>query len=276
METSDTLHAFLGHVTELLSRLKVAVAAVFVSTILVLVVPIDAAGLDAAWSNPNYNTIASIFINRLRVDLLPNGVELLPLDWFAPFTIYVYSAVFLGVTISSPIIIYEIYKFINPALYDNERKLVYLFVGSFTVLFLFGVALGYFMLVPVTFKMLMGMTTLLGLSPRYEFSSFFGVVLGGTLMTGLFFTFPVFFLTLVWAGVLKTSMVTGARKIIYIGVFVLICIITPDPTILSDIIIFFPVVVLLEGSLLIGKYIENKREKANVVPQEAPVPRIPR
>jgi len=262
LETGGTFSAVLGHVNELLGRLKIALAAVIVSTILVLVIPIDAAGLDASWSNPNYNTLATVVINRLRVDLLPAGVELLPLDWFSPFTTYMYVSLFLGLTISSPIIIYQIYKFVNPALYDNERRLAFLFVGGFSVLFLFGVAIGYSMLVPVTFRMLLGITYMLGLNPQYEFSSFFGVILGGTLMTGIFFTFPVFFLTLVRAGVLKTSMVTGARKFIYVGIFILICIITPDPTLISDVIIFVPMVVLTESSVLIGKYIEGKREKA--------------
>ncbi len=262
METSNALGAMLGHVNELLSRLKVAVVAIVVSTILVLVVPVDPESLGLSWSNPNYSTIATVVINRLRTDLLPTGVELLPLDWFSPFTTYMYVSLFLGLTISSPIIIYEIYKFVNPALYDNERRLVFLFVGSFSVLFFFGVAMGYVLLVPITFRMLLGITYMLGMSPRYEFSSFFGIVLGGTLMTGIFFTFPVFFLTLVRAGILKTSMVSGARKLIYVGIFILICIITPDPTLISDIIIFFPVVVLTEGSLLIGKYIEKKREKS--------------
>lgn len=101
METGSTLGAVLGHVNELLSRLKVAVAAIIVSTILVLIVPIDAAALDASWSNPNYNTLATVVINRLRIDLLPAGVELLPLDWFSPFTTYMYVALFLGLTISS-------------------------------------------------------------------------------------------------------------------------------------------------------------------------------
>jgi sec-independent protein translocase protein TatC len=251
----------LGHVSELLNRLKVAVAALIVSTILVLVVPIDAASLDASWSNPNYNTLATVVINRLRMDLLPAGVELLPLDWFSPFTTYMYVALFLGLIISSPIIIYEIYKFVNPALYDNERQLAFLFVGGFSTLFLFGVAIGYIMLVPITFKMLLGITNMLGLNPQYEFSSFFGVVLGGTLMTGIFFTFPVFFLTLIRAGVLKTSMFTGARKYIYVGIFIVICIITPDPTLISDVIIFLPMVILAEGSLVIGKYIEGKMTK---------------
>jgi sec-independent protein translocase protein TatC len=105
---------------------------------------------------------------------------------------------------------------------------------------------------------------MLGLKPQYEFSSFFEVILGGTLMTGIFFTFPVFFLTLVRAGILRTSMITGARKFIYVGVFIVICIITPDPTLLSDVIIFFPMLFLTEASIIIGKYIERSREPSQI------------
>ena len=266
MGESNALGAMWGHVTELLSRLKVAVAAIVVSTIVVLVVPVDLTAFNLSWSNANYNTITTVVINQLRSDLLPAGVELLPLDWFSPFTTYMYVSLFIGVMISSPIIIYEIYKYVNPALYDNERRLIYLFVGSFSLLFFFGVALGYFFLVPITFKMLLGITYMLGMNPRYEFSSFFGIVLGGTMMSGLFFTFPVFFLTLVRAGILKTKMISGARKILYVGLFILICIITPDPTIISDIIIFFPVVILAELSIIIGRYIERKRDESKVSP----------
>jgi sec-independent protein translocase protein TatC len=250
------------HVSELLARLRVAIFAVVASTIAVLIVPIDLNSLNLSWTSPVYNTLATMVINRLRTDLLPDGVELIPLDWFAPFTTYIYVSIFLGVTISSPVIVYEIYKFIDPALYEHERKYIFLFVTSFTSLFLFGLALGYFVIVPITFRMLLGSTYLLGLSPRYEFSSFFSIVLGGLAMSGLLFTFPVFFLTLVKAGIVRTSMITGARKFLYVGIFVAICILTPDPTIVTDVIIFLPVLVLTEISVLIGKRIEKNRAKS--------------
>ena len=261
MESNNVFGSVWGHIAELISRLKIAVAALVVATLAVLIVPIDPASFGQSLTSSNYNTISTLVISRLMSDMLPQGVELLPLDWFAPFTVYIYVSIFLGFVISSPIIIYQIYKFVAPALYENEQRLIFLFVGSFTGLFLLGVAMGYMMLVPVTFRMLLGITNLLGISPKYEFSSFFTIILGGVLMTGLFFTFPVFFLSLVKIGVLKTSMISKARKIIYVGVFIVICIITPDPTILSDLILFVPTVILMELSLIIGKKIEGDRDK---------------
>ena len=252
--------SFWDHIRELLSRLRVMVFAVVISSIAVLVVPIDIESINLSWTSPVYNTLVSVVIKRLISDLLPAGVELLPLDWFAPFTIYIYVSIFLGVTISSPVIIYEIYKFVNPALYENERNYIYLFVTGFTVLFLFGITLGYFVVVPVTFRMLLSSTFLLHLAPMYEFSSFFSIVLGLMSVCGLLFTFPVFFLTLVKAGILNTSQVTNARKVLYVGVLVLIAFLTPDPTLVTDIVIFVPIMMLTEASILIGKRMEKGRK----------------
>ncbi len=246
-------------------RLRIAILALVLSTLLVLTLPVDQMGL-AQLSDPNYSTVSTLVINKLRGDLLPAGVELLPLDWFSPFTTYLHVSLFIGILISSPIIIHQIYRFIDPALYDNERRLLLLFAGAFSLLFMFGVALGYLVIVPTTFRVLLGLTYMLGMVPRYEFSSFFGIVLGGLFMAGIFFTFPVFFVTLVRAGVVKTSIVTRARKFIYLGAFVAICIVTPDPTIISDLILFVPLIVLLEASVLVGKRIERDRARKKMAP----------
>ena len=262
MESENVLGALWGHIIELLSRLKISIFTLFASTLIVLLVPVDIASLGQSLSESNYNTVSTMVINRLIQDMLPKGVELLPLDWFTPFNVYISVSIFLGVIISSPVILYQVYRFIAPALYEGEKRVVFLFIGSFSILFLAGVVMGYILLVPTTFRMLLGLTTILGISPKYELSSFFTIILGGVLMTGLFYTFPVFFLSLVKLGVLKTSMITGARKFIYVGVFILICIITPDPTILSDVLLFLPTIVLIELSVIIGKKIEGDRAKA--------------
>jgi len=255
---------FWEHTVELIARLRVMIYAIAISSTAVMIVPIDLESIRLSFTSPMYQTVATYVINRMRTDFLPEGVELLPLDWFAPFTIYIYVSIFLGVIISSPIIVYEAHKFVNPALYEHERRYVFLFTSSFTFLFITGVLFGYLLIVPITFRMLLMSTYLLGLAPRYEFSSFFSLVLGGLASCGLVFTFPVFFLTLVRAGILKTSYVTKARKFLYAGVFIAIAILTPDPTIVSDILIFIPIVVLTEVSIFLGKRIEKAREAPKI------------
>jgi sec-independent protein translocase protein TatC len=260
MLQTDRQSSFWEHAGELLSKARVVIAALIVASVAVLVVPVNFAGIVDITSG-NYATVATVVINRITSDLLPAGAELLPLDWFAPFTIYLYVSLFLGVVLSSPVILYELYRFVAPALYEGERNGARLFIVALTGLFAAGVVFGYLTVVPTTFRMLLGSTEMLGLAPRFEFASFFSIVLGGLGMSGLLFTFPVFFLTLVRAGVLNTGMITGSRKFIYLGAFALICVVTPDPTLVSDIMIFVPIVVLLEASVLLGRLIERGKTK---------------
>ena len=246
------------HIMELLMRIRKMVLILVLATVAVLIVPIDLASLNLSWTEPVYNTLATVVINRLLSDLLPSNVQLLPMDWFAPFMIYIYTSLFIGLVISSPVIVYELYKFFSPALYSHERKYILTFTGAFTGLFLFGISMGYFVVVPITFRMLVSSTYLLNLPPTYEFTSFFSIVLGLLTVSGLMFTFPVFFILLVKLGIVKTTMITNARKIVYIGIFIIICIFTPDPTIVTDVILFLPIFVLMEASILIGKRIERQ------------------
>ncbi len=203
--------------------------ALFASSLAVMLVPINIESISLSLTQPIYETLATYVIKKVRTDLLPPSVELLPIDWFAPFTVYIAVSIFLGVVISSPVTIYEIYRFAGPALRRNERRYIFPFTASFSLLFLTGVLFGYLLVVPTTFRVLLASTLFLGLAPRYEFTSFFSLILGGLAVTGLMFTFPVFFVTLVKAGILKTSLVTKARRYLYAGVFILIAIATPDP-----------------------------------------------
>jgi Tat protein translocase TatC len=252
--------SFWDHTREFLSRLRISITAILVSSIAIAVVPTDLESLRLSMTSPVYNSVATVAIKRMLSDLLPAGAELLPIDWFAPFLTYMYVSLFLGIIISSPIILYEVYKFIGPALYSNEQKYIVIFTASFTLLFIFGLTLGYFLVMPITFQMLIGSSYLLGLLPRYEFSNFFSLVLGGLFVCGIFFTFPVFFLILVKFGILKTSIITGKRTIFYVALYALLFILTPDPTPITGTIIFLPILFLMEASLFIGKRIERGKE----------------
>ncbi len=257
---------FWEHTIELIRRVRNAVYALVASSLATMLVPINIDSISLSLTQPVYETLTTYLIKRLQIDLLPPSVELLPMDWFAPFTVYIAVSIFLGAVVSSPVTIYEIYRFIGPALRRNERRYILLFTASFSLLFLTGVLFGYLIVVPISFRMLLASTLYLGLVPRYEFTSFFSIILGGLAMTGLMFTFPVFFVTLVRAGIVKTSLVTKARRYLYAGVFILIAVTTPDPTIVSDVIIFLPVLLLTEASIVVGKRIEKKRQNQKIVP----------
>jgi len=253
---------FWEHTTVLLSRLRMVFYALIISTIVVMVVPIqlDLANLSA--SDPWYQTISSFVIRKLQTDFLPADVELLPISWLAPLEVYMYVSLMLGVVISSPIIMYELYKFANPALHQPERKLIYPFVISFTCLFIFGFTLGYIVVVPATVKAMVLFANLLGLTPTYSFSDFFSLVMMTLLLCGFIFTFPTYIVLLVKAGIITTEQIKKNRKYIYVGAVILIAIIDPEPSLVTEITTIIPLIVLTEISILIARRFEKQREEA--------------
>jgi sec-independent protein translocase protein TatC len=254
--------SFLGHLTELLSRLRTVIYAVVISTIAVMVVPISIDFSSLFGGNPWYQTISSFVIKQMQKDFLPADVELLPISWFAPLEVYLFVSVMLGVVISSPVIMYELYKFINPALHQPERSLLYPFIIAFTGLFIFGFTLGYVVVVPATMRAMVLFAGILDLTPVYAFSEFFSVVMMTLLLCGFIFTFPIYVILLVKVGIISTEQIKKNRKYIYVGAVVLIALIDPEPSLVTEIALIGPIILLMEISLLIARRYEKQREQA--------------
>ncbi len=251
---------FLDHTKELLNRLRIIIYSVIVSTIIVMLMPtsMDFSGFSS--TNPFYTTIASSVIRNLQERFLPVEAELLPLSFLAPLEVYVFVSVILGVVISLPVISYELYKFINPALYKHEKKAALQFVISYFGLFIFGFVLGYLYVLPATMRMLFLFSSLLDLPPTYDFAAFFSLVGFALFLCGLIFTFPTYIVLLVKAGILETKYVTRNRKYLYGGLIIIIALLDPEPGLVTESLMFIPLVILTEVSILIAKRIEKTRE----------------
>lgn len=254
---------FWGHLAELISRLRTVIYALVISVIVVMVVPISLDFSQMSSTNPWYQTISSFVIAKMQSDFLPAdaGVELLPISWFAPLEVYLFVSLGLAVVVSSPVIMYQLYKFINPALHQQERRLVYPFVISFTGLFLFGVALGYLVVVPATMRAMILFTGLLGLDPVYAFSEFFSVVMTTLILCGFVFTFPIYVVLLVKVGIVSTERIKKSRKFIYLAAVIMIALIDPEPSLITEITLIIPIIILMEISLLIARRYEKQREQ---------------
>ena len=250
---------FWDHLTELFNRARLMLYSVVISTIAVMLIPI---GLDFSVTNPFYTTITSFVIINMQESFLPDEVQLLPLSFTAPLEVYIFVSVILGVTISLPVISYELYRFINPALHKNERNAALQFVLSFASLFVFGFIIGYVFVMPATMRMLFSFSNLLDLPPLYEFSAFFSLVGFSLFLCGLVFTFPTYIVLLVKAGILNTKSITKNRKYMYGGLLIVIAHLDPEPGLLTEGFVFIPLVALTEVSILISKRVEKSREMA--------------
>jgi sec-independent protein translocase protein TatC len=252
---SDREIPLTEHLEELSRRLRVVVYVLAGATIGMMTLPANSDFFRDPLSF--YDPLVSVILKRVSHDLLPPQLTLIGYQLGAPIELYVISSLVLGVLITMPVMAYEIYGFVNPALYEHEKRAVYPFMTAFTTLFVAGAAFGYVIIAPFMIWAMIPFFSAVGAQPVISVIDFYSVVFVTILMSGLTFTFPVFFVLLVRFGVIGTAIVTKNRRYLYAGVFLLTAIITPDGGPIADAALFIPIIVLFEVAILVAKRYEK-------------------
>jgi sec-independent protein translocase protein TatC len=253
----EKIGTFWEHINELSVRLRIVLYSLIATTVFFMVFPANASFLK----NPLafYDPLIAVVLQQVVKDVLPSSMQLIAGEITAPLEIYLIGSVILGIVASTPIIAYEIYRYVDPALYPEERKAVYPFVISFTILFLIGAVFGYKILAPFMIWAMIPFFSITKATPIIYVMDFYNLVFVTTLATGFSFTLPVFFVLLVRFGILKTSYVTSRRRYIYAALYIIVAVITPDGGPLADVALFVPMVLLLELAVFFSKRYENKK-----------------
>ena len=248
---------FWEHVDELAKLLRAWIYTFIIATVLFMVLPADASFLD----NPLtfYKPLISVIILYIKSSLLPSNVQLIAGSFTAPIELYVIASVVFGFAVSIPVLAYETYRFIDPALRPGERLAVYPFVTAFSLLFLAGAIFAFFVLLPFIVFGTLIFLPYTGAAPFVNIEDFYTLVFFSILTTGLAFTMPVFLVLLVKFGIIETGSLTQRRLYLWVGVYILTAIITPDGGPIADVALFAPIIALLEGSLLVARRYEKNR-----------------
>ncbi len=245
---------FWDHVEELAKSLKIVMYSYIISFVLLMTLPGDFSFIT---NFNSYNFLIAVILRRIRENILPPNVMLVGLSLTDPIGLYFIAAAIIAAVATFPILAYQIYNFINPALNSNEKKAVYPFLTSFSVLFLAGLAFGYLLLDPLMIRAMMPFFYAADIQPFIDVMSFYTLVLETTLIMGLAFTFPVFLVLLTKFGIIDTGILTKNRKYAYLGLFIATMVITPDGSLVSNILLFAPMVILLEGGILFARRYEK-------------------
>jgi sec-independent protein translocase protein TatC len=257
------------HIAELSARLRIVFYAVIIGTTFFMVFPSNPSFLQNPFAF--YDPIIALVLQAIVSDALPAGIQLIAGQVTAPLAIYFVASVIMGIAVSSPIIAYEAYEYVSPALYAHERRMVYPFVVSFTILFFIGAAFGYRILTPFILWAMIPFFRLTSALPIINVIDFYNLVFITTLASGFSFTMPVFFVLLVRFGVLKTSYVTTRRRYVYAALYIITAIVTPDGGPVADIALFVPMALLLELAVFFGKRYEKEHPRGMALPEEKPV-----
>jgi sec-independent protein translocase protein TatC len=252
----EEITSFWGHLAELTKRMKVVLFTFIISTFVMLILP---GNMDFLATTNNYQPLMSVFLKKIRDMTLPPNVQLIALQISDPITLYVMAALVFGVSITMPVLAYELYKFVDPALHPHERKAIYPFVSVVSVLFVAGALLGYFFLFPIFVYSMFPFFSAVGAEMMFSIMDFYNMLFFTIIVSGLIFTIPAFFVLLVKFGIINTGMFRKKRKYIYAGLVVAALFISPGATPQGDLALFIFLALLVEVSLLMGRRFEQKK-----------------
>lgn len=178
-------------------------------------------------------------------------VKLIATDLTSQFMTHLTTSIYLGLLLSSPYILYELFRFVSPALYENERKHSIRAITSIYLLFAFGVLLTYFVIFPITFRFLGTYQVSNVVESTITLDSYTSTLIRVTLLMGIIFQLPVIALTLSKMGIINSEILSRYRKYAFIIVLTIAAIITPGQDIFTLILISAPLYLLYELSIRI-------------------------
>ena len=227
----------IDHLVELRGALLKAL--VFVLLLFVLLLP---------FANTIYEFIATPLIAKLPENSSMIATEVAS-PFFAPFKLTLFAAVFLA----APYVLYQIWGFIAPGLYENEKKLAFPLLLSSIALFYIGILFAYFVVFPLLFAFLTS-TAPAGIRIMTDINHYLNFILKLFFAFGISFEIPIATFLLVRSGLVRAEQLARNRPYIILAAFVAGMLLTP-PDIISQVLLAVPIWLLFESGLLISRYL---------------------
>ena len=184
-------------------------------------------------------------------------VQMIATDLSSQFMTHITTAVYLGLLGASPYILYELFRFISPALYENERQYSVQVAGIIYVLFLLGVLMSYFVLFPISFRFLGTYSVSAKVVSNITLDSYVSTFVSLTLVMGVVFQLPVIAFFLGKMGVITADMLSRYRKHALIVIMLVAAVITP-PDLMTLILVAIPLYLLYEVSIRVVSCIARR------------------
>lgn len=204
------------------------------------------------------------FVAQPLMASLPKDTSMIATDVIAPFFVPVKVTLMAAFLISLPHTLYQVWAFVAPALYQNEKRLITPLVLSSCLLFFIGMAFAYYLVFPVIFQFLASVTPD-GVSMATDIDKYLSFILGMFVAFGTTFEVPVVVVLLARMGIVDTAQLKQARPYVIVGAFVIAAIITP-PDVISQILLAVPLIVLYEAGIWFSRFTKPiEQDKANAM-----------
>lgn len=197
---------------------------------------------------------SSEFITYRLMGVEPFSIHLMNTGLTEQFMIHLRTAAYAGVLAASPYILYELFRFISPALYDSERRYATAIVGSGYLMFMLGTLLNYLLVFPLTVKFLGTYQVSPDVANMLTLQSYIDTLLTMSLMLGVVFELPVVSGLLGRMGLISSKMMKRWRRHAVVAILIVSAIITPTTDAFTLMIVALPIWLLYELSIIVVRW----------------------
>ncbi len=245
--SEETRMSLVEHLTELRDRLIKIVLAVALGAVIAFF-----------FYNQIFHFLLGPYENIANSGNSLTGGKLLQVDPLEGFGIRMKLAAYGGIAIAMPVILWQIWRFVTPGLYEHERRYALAFVASALLLFVMGAGLA-FLTLPQALKWLVSIGGADNFVTAFAPSKYFTLITYMMLAFGIGFEFPIVLVFLQLVGVLSVATLRRYRRYAFVGITVLVAIITPSGDPISMLMLSLPMVLFYEGAIVVGRMIERRR-----------------
>jgi len=236
-DPETTQETFISHLIELRTRLVRAIAAVLIIFLCV-----------AYWTKDIYSYLA-----KLLLAVLPPNASMIATDVTTTFFVPVKVSMLVAFMIALPYVLYQMWAFVAPGLYQHEKRLVVPLLFSSTLLFFVGMAFAYYIVFPMAFKFFADFTPV-GVTMSTDIDKYFNFVLTMFIVFGIAFEVPVVEVLLVKIRAVTVAQLKDVRRYVIVAIFVVAAVVTP-PDAFSQLALAIPLCFLYELGILLAGFL---------------------
>jgi sec-independent protein translocase protein TatC len=235
---------FWDHLDELRTSLFRIICAVALFAVIAFVMKEELFGIILAPRSSDFITYRLLGTDDFSIHLMNTGLT-------EQFMIHMQTAIYAGLLIASPYILYELFRFVSPGLYDNERRYAVWIVGAAYLMFIIGTLVNYFIVFPFTVRFLGTYQVSPDVANMLTLQSYIDTLLGMSLIMGVVFELPVVCALMGRMGLINGNMMSTYRRHALVAILIVAAIITPTTDVFTLFVVALPIYLLYEISILI-------------------------
>lgn len=246
MSSPSEYATFWEHLDELRGRLIRMLLVVAVFSVVAFLLKEQLFSVVLAPRNSDFLSYRLLGVPAFSIQLINTGLT-------EQFMVHMRTAMYTGLLAASPYIIYELFGFVSPGLYDNERRYAFRLVSAAYVMFMLGTLLNYFLVFPLTVRFLGTYQVSADVTNMLTLQSYIDTFIGLSFLMGVLFELPVVCWLMGRMGIINSQMMAAYRRHAIVAILIVAAVVTPTTDVFTLFVVALPIWMLYEFSILIVK-----------------------